>query len=582
MVTGGPRLLQPDEAARLLYEGWPTPICMLDAMGRLVGMNPAAERFWGRRLREIGGRSAMEALGMRPATAAADTPALLRGAAGSGGVLVCTLLGIDGGVRSLSLRVTPLRASGIGYFLVGVIADDPFHRDGDAPAWAWTDPVTGLGNRACYERQRDRWDRTGGAVAFLDMDDLKGLNDLYGHTAGDLALSLAGEILRERLPTASLAVRYGGDEFLVLTAGATAAEGLARHVEAELARRGRSTLPLAPGMSWGVAAFGPGGLDAAVRAADDALYERKGVLFRAASGARLVLTRAGQRLLGHGVDRASALSPRGRGVAELLCGGGDGAVAEARAFIAFVAPPNGGAVVEVGAGQGRLTVDGGLAAAVGARGQLLVTDPVETRLRAAHRYGAMHGHAWVRYLLSAAEDLPLASGTADLVLGGLFLHRAHAGRALSEMARVVRPGGQVAFSAVLPFEWPEDWPGLRPLDAGSVEVRHRPGTEATESQLRALVAAAGLQVIRAEVRLQAMEPLTTAAEAADVLRRLGQAGVPGVGVRGPGAMVGRPTAMRYQAEAAVARDAALEVREYRLRTRLLYLVAGKPPITSTV
>ncbi len=567
VVTGVPRLLRPDEAARLLYEGLPTPICLLDAQGRLVGMNPSAERFWDLRLFEAGGRPALEVLGLRPVSGPGDNTAWWHTAAASDGIVPCTVCDTGTGDRPLSLRVTSLAtlaAADPPHFLLSVVMNEWPHSDGASAAWVWSDPVTGLGNRAWYERVRGRWERTGGAVAFLDLDDLKGLNDLYGHLAGDQALSLMGEVLRELLPAGSLAVRYGGDEFLVLAADAPSAEGLVRQAEAELLRRGRETLPLAPGMSWGVAPFDPGGLEPALRAADDALYERKGVLFRAASGGRLVLTRAGQRLLEHDIERGGFLR-RSRGLVELLCGGGDAAVAEARSFVAFVAPPSGGAVVEVGAGDGRLTIDGGLAAAIGPRGQLLVTDPVESRLQAGQRHATTRGHAWIRYLQSAAEDLPLASGTADLVVGGLFLHRADPGRALAEMARLVRSGGRVAFSAVLPFVWPDAWRGLWPRLGGSPEALRDSDRVATESRVRALVSAAGLEVERAEVRSQAMEPVETVAAALEVLRRLGQAGIPGVPFRG----------RRAQPAVGPADDGPLPPQARRLRSRLLYLVARK-------
>lgn len=573
-MVSGPRLLQPDEAGRLLYEGLTAPICLLDTQERLVAMNPAAERYWGRSLQDVGGALALEALGIRPVARADNGEGLsLFHAAGGEGVVVCTLAGDTAEGRTVSLRVMDLPGAGSQHILLGVLPDALPLGVADALHWAWTDPVTGLGNRACYERARARWDRAGGAVAFLDLDDLKGLNDLYGHATGDQALALAGEILRQRLPAGGLGVRYGGDEFLVLTGDAATAEALALQVQAELGQRGRSALPLAPGMSWGVAAFGPGGLESAVRLADEALYERKGVLLRAATGGRIVLTRAGQRQLEHEGEGFRSMPPRDRGLAVLLCGDMAGAVAEARAFVAFAAAPQGGAVVEVGAGVGRITVEGGLAAAVGPRGQLLVTDPVEIRLQAARRCGADHGHTWVRYLQAVAEDLPLASGTADLVLGALFLQRADAGRALVEMARTVRPGGRIAFSALLPLVWPDLWrQALEPV-GGAADGGGLPHAAAAEARLHALVAAAGMEVVRAEVHCYAMAAVATPAAGIEVLQRLRQTGVLGIG----------PAAVQCEREEGLRLADGWEryaPGDRRLQARLLYLVARKPSTTA--
>jgi SAM-dependent methyltransferase len=133
------------------------------------------------------------------------------------------------------------------------------------------------------------------------------------------------------------------------------------------------------------------------------------------------------------------------------------AVAQAKEFVDFVDPEPGAAVLEVGAGSGRITFDGGLAQRVGPTGQVLLTDPNVAQLHAALRRAAALGLSWVRALRAPAEELPLATGTADLVLGAFFLHFTDRQRALAEMARVVRPGGRVALSTALQHPWPAAW-----------------------------------------------------------------------------------------------------------------------------
>ena len=54
------------------------------------------------------------------------------------------------------------------------------------------------------------------SVCFLDLDDFKSINDLYGHGAGDSAISAIGRAIRNNLhPGHGWAARYGGDEFLL-------------------------------------------------------------------------------------------------------------------------------------------------------------------------------------------------------------------------------------------------------------------------------------------------------------------------------------------------------------------------------
>ena len=55
----------------------------------------------------------------------------------------------------------------------------------------------------------------------LDMDNFKQINDLYGHSEGDRVLRAMGQLLQQSIPSEAIAVRYGGDEFVVLMMDAT-------------------------------------------------------------------------------------------------------------------------------------------------------------------------------------------------------------------------------------------------------------------------------------------------------------------------------------------------------------------------
>lgn len=68
------------------------------------------------------------------------------------------------------------------------------------------------------------------AVAFLDIDNFKRINDLGGHEAGDTVLRGVADLLRTRLRESDTLIRWAGDEFLIVMPNATADEASARLV----------------------------------------------------------------------------------------------------------------------------------------------------------------------------------------------------------------------------------------------------------------------------------------------------------------------------------------------------------------
>lgn len=87
---------------------------------------------------------------------------------------------------------------------------------------AITDPLTGLFNRHrlqdALETEYERAVRYGRPVSIImmDLDDLKVVNDTYGHAAGDAVLQAVAAAIRRNIRRLDLPTRYGGDEFLVL------------------------------------------------------------------------------------------------------------------------------------------------------------------------------------------------------------------------------------------------------------------------------------------------------------------------------------------------------------------------------
>lgn len=82
------------------------------------------------------------------------------------------------------------------------------------------------------------------ALAFVDVDDLKNVNDSLGHVAGDRLLRQATASMRGRLRSYDLIIRYGGDEFLCALPDVTMAQAAERFalVNADLAESHQASL----------------------------------------------------------------------------------------------------------------------------------------------------------------------------------------------------------------------------------------------------------------------------------------------------------------------------------------------------
>jgi diguanylate cyclase (GGDEF)-like protein len=92
------------------------------------------------------------------------------------------------------------------------------------------DGLTGLYNRLgyhelaypLYRKMASRGEKL--SILFLDMDRLKHINDDYGHGEGDGAILCVATAIRENVPSDAIPVRYGGDEFLIISENSKDAE----------------------------------------------------------------------------------------------------------------------------------------------------------------------------------------------------------------------------------------------------------------------------------------------------------------------------------------------------------------------
>ena len=152
-----------------------------------------------------------------------------------------------------------------------------------------TDALTGIHNyRYFYDRLEEEVARaerrqSALAVAFFDIDELKKVNDTYGHLAGNEVLRVLGQTISEKVRTEDVPARYGGDEFAIVMPDTPREEAekvvirlmeVLDHADVKLPGGGSIRMPA---RSWGVSSYPLDGrsAEALVENADTRAYARK-------------------------------------------------------------------------------------------------------------------------------------------------------------------------------------------------------------------------------------------------------------------------------------------------------------------
>jgi diguanylate cyclase (GGDEF)-like protein len=206
------------------------------------------------------------------------------------GYLLAVLLGSEGSLMARAAAASigiNLTAMLLLTYAAMVIASEQRHTRDAAIRLSAIDPLTDLFNRGAFfaalEREIARSARSGRGFCLLmmDLDELKAINDRYGHFHGDRVLRGVADVVVNGVRRIDTAARYGGDEYVVLL---PETDPTGAYVLAEKIRIGVGSMPVplpdttvTPSLSIGVVSYPDDGAtaDALMISADGAMYTSK-------------------------------------------------------------------------------------------------------------------------------------------------------------------------------------------------------------------------------------------------------------------------------------------------------------------
>lgn len=266
-------------------------LLVVDRMGRVLMVNPVAERLFGKTYSESVGQSVNELLRVEHEQTGEPLELLEYDASGAAGWRnTYVLRTLAGRTIPIDLKVSRLPAeAGIAESFLVQLEDVTERRAAERRIrhMALHDQLTGLSNRhLAFDRiemllARARRQQTKVGVVFLDLDDFKEVNDTLGHNQGDRFLCAVAERLRTGRRAVDTVARMGGDEFLLLVGDIEDRQDLAVAVESLLADL-REPVELVggvrvPSASVGLSLFPDDGSDpeSLIQRADAAMYRAK-------------------------------------------------------------------------------------------------------------------------------------------------------------------------------------------------------------------------------------------------------------------------------------------------------------------
>lgn len=262
------------------------PILITDAQARIIFANHALEQLTGYSFDDIFGKTPRF---LQSGEQDSDFYAQLRQALQRGEAFRATFANLNqaGETYYVDQTITPLidETGTVQHFIsIGKDVTEAVGHQQQLSQEASRDGLTGLLNRRAGERalanahHRGQAEQRPFALLFADIDHFKQINDRFGHDTGDLILKRVAEVIERQSRSSDQAVRWGGEEFVLILDQATETDAQAT---AERIRAAVETAAVDPRvdrmtLSLGCAQWQPGETPAELlRRVDQALYAAK-------------------------------------------------------------------------------------------------------------------------------------------------------------------------------------------------------------------------------------------------------------------------------------------------------------------
>lgn len=149
---------------------------------------------------------------------------------------------------------------------------------------ATKDPLTSLYNRNFFEESLKKTIELAKrgekfTLLFIDMDNLKKINDQFGHISGDTTIRATAKAILKSIRESDLAARWGGDEFVVtIKGGIEQAKTVSERIQTTLSKivLNFAKEKITPSVSIGITEIdGTKNIETLIKEADEATYEAK-------------------------------------------------------------------------------------------------------------------------------------------------------------------------------------------------------------------------------------------------------------------------------------------------------------------